>query len=373
MTLPVLLSGVVVLVASLPLLFVDHAPAGRLVRAGAAVAALGALFAPDGSLAFACLAVGSLLHARTCGSRSGAAALGLAAVATLGASVALALDAGAWAWVGSLVALALRSGVWPLHLGTAAIAERRPGALVDLSATLPAAVFVHLHHALPAAGPLAHGAASGLVVVGALAAVIGGLASVSAADLRALWSASYTMHAGMLLAAVGASGRGHVAAAIFVSVSFALALGGFGAMLVATEARTGQVGLRGSGGRSTAFPRITWTFAFFAAAGIALPGTLGFAADDLLLHALWEESPLASTLLLLASALLAVGLLRGISAAFFGAAPKVWTAGDLSGRERWLSGVVIALLVAAGIFPTGLLRPVLEAFPPAAVVAQRSP
>ncbi len=362
-TLQLVLAVIIAVASSLPMLFVDHAPPARGVRLGAAVAAIVALFAPVGEIAFAALAVGLLFHARTCGSRSGAAGLALAAAMTLGAGLALALDLGAWAWVASIAALALRTGGWPLHVGTAAIAERRPGALVDLAATLPAAVFVHLHHVLPAAPELAHAAAPVAVVAGAAAAVIGGLASVSAPDLRRLWSASYSMHGGMLLAAVGAAGRGHVAAAIFVAVSFALALGGFGAMVVAIESRTGPVTLRAGGGRSTSFPRITWTFAFFAAAGIALPGTIGFAADDLLLHALWEESPLASTLMLVASALLAVGLLRGFSGAFLGSPLKVWTAGDLSMSERWLSGAVIAVLVTSGIYPMWLLESVLQVYP----------
>ena len=356
------LALVIVLATALPL-FLDHAPPARGLRALAALVAIVGMFAPSGALAFGALAVGLVLNSATCGSRSGAVGLLLAAAATLGAGLALALDLGPWAWGASLAALALRTGVWPLNLGTASIAERRPAALIDLSATLPAAVFVHLHHAIPAATELAHAGATVAVVVGAAAAVLGGLASVSASDLRTLWSTSYSMHGAMLVAALGAAGRGHVAAAIFVSVSFALALGGFGAMVVATESRTGRVSLHLGGGRSTAFPRITWTFAFFAAAGIALPGTLGFAADDLLLHALWEESPLASTLMLVASALLAVGLLRGFSAVYLGAAPKVWTAEDLSMPERWLSGAVIVLLVTSGIYPMWLLEPVLQVFP----------
>lgn len=361
-TLPLMLALVVAVVAALPL-FLDDAPPARGLRAAAALLAIVAMFSPVGPLAYGALAAGLVAHAATCGSRTGAVGLLLAAAAALGAGVALMFEAGSAAWAASLAALVLRTGGWPLNLGTNSIAERRPASLIDLAASLPAAVFVHLHHAIPAGAELAHAGAPVVVVAGAAAAVVGGLASVSATDLRALWAASYSMHGAMLVAALGAAGRGHVAAAIFVSVSFALALGGFGAMVVATESRTGPVALRMGGGRSTSFPRITWTFAFFAAAGIALPGTLGFAADDLLLHALWEESPLASTLMLAASALLAVGLLRGFSAAYLGAPPRVWTAEDLSMPERWLSGAVIALLVTSGIYPMWLLAPVLQAFP----------
>ena len=47
----------------------------------------------------------------------------------------------------------------------------------------------------------------------------------------------------------------------------------------------------GPGGRAGAFPRLAAAFALFGGAGVGLPGTAGFVADDLLLHTLWMDSP----------------------------------------------------------------------------------
>ena len=65
-----------------------------------------------------------------------------------------------------------------------------------------------------------------------------------------------------------------------------VALGGLGLMVDALEARAGTVRLAGPGGRVQAFPRLAVGFALFGAAGVAMPGTAGFIADDLLLHKL---------------------------------------------------------------------------------------
>jgi NADH-quinone oxidoreductase subunit M len=359
-TLPFVLAVVAALVVWLP--SVEPGPAAdRVRRIACAVAAAAACVAP-GPWAAGLVALATALHAPGSSTRTGTASLAIAASCHAATAVAGALGAAEVALVASLLGLALRGGAVPFHLGTAALCARSPGVAIELGGTSIAAVLVHLAWVVPAAPALAHDAAPAIVVVGATAAALSGVASLSRSTLRGLWSSSVSVHGGMLLGAVGAAGRGHFAGAVFVSVAFALALGGFGLLLAAIEARTGPVDLRFPGGRSVRFPRITWAFAFFAAAGIALPGTVGFAADDLLLHALWEESPVSCGLVLVASATLAVALLRGWSAAFLGAPARGWTAPDLSRREGAWVAVLAGVLVAFGIWPMGLLAPTLAFF-----------
>lgn len=357
MTLPLLASIVVVGVVLLPSLE-PAPPRVHLARVGAAAAGAAACWigGPWGSLA---LAVATALHAR---SARDAAALGPVAAAHALAALLLAAGHPDAAVIASLLALAARGGTLPWIGATSDLAARSPSALVELGGTGVAAVVAHLRDVAPASPSVAAALTEPVVLAGALLAAGAGVACLTRGTLRGLWASSVSVHGGTLLAAVGAAGHGHVAPAVFVAVSFALALGGFGSLLEAIEARVGPVDLRGPGGRSVQLPRATWALGFFAAAGVALPGTVGFAADDLVLHALWEVSAPACGLAALASALLAVGLLRGWNAAFLGPPGPVGSAPDLSRREGLAVAALSIALVGFGVWPMALLGPTLAAF-----------
>ena len=96
---------------------------------------------------------------------------------------------------------------------------------------------------------------------------------------------------------------------------------------------------------------------FFGGAAVGLPGTSGFIADDLLLHALWGESVASAVMMILASALLAVAILAGFSRAFLGK-PVRQLAPDLQTPERVAALVLVVCLVILGIVPSVLVDPV---------------
>jgi NADH-quinone oxidoreductase subunit M len=87
-----------------------------------------------------------------------------------------------------------------------------------------------------------------------------------------------------------------------------------------------------------------------------MPGTTGFIADDLLLHALWEESVPGTLTVILGSAVLAVATLATSSKVFLGrAVPSL--APDLGARERWAVVALVLVLVWLGVLPATLLEP----------------
>jgi NADH-quinone oxidoreductase subunit M len=165
----------------------------------------------------------------------------------------------------------------------------------------------------------------------------------------------------MLFAAVGAAGRGHHAAAMLVAITLGLALSGFGIMLAAFEARVGSLSQLAPGGRARAFPRLAAAVAVFGGAAVGLPGTAGFVADDLLLHALWQESAGSAVITIVASALLAVATLAGFARAFLGR-PIGQRAPDLLGRERAVAVALLAWLVVLGVAPGVLVDPLSALF-----------
>ncbi len=319
-----------------------------------------ALAANDGPLAFAAAAAAGLLHAwraRAVSSTS-AAAFTASALLAVGAGAALAMGEGAIAFGASLLAIALRAGLVPLHTGVVPLAERLPSLQTQQLATLIALVVVHLRFANPA--PLAYDLAPYLVRYGAVMTLLPALMALVQRDLRGFFRSATLMHGGMLFAAIGAAGRGHQTAALMIVLTTAAAMGGLGVLVTSLEERAGQVSLQGPGGRAQAFPRLAAAFALFGAAGVAMPGTAGFIADDLLLHALWEESVGGTVVVLTGSAVLAVATLSAWSRIFLGR-PVASLAPDLAFRERSVVAALVLLLVWLGVVPGVLLTPA-EAF-----------
>jgi NADH-quinone oxidoreductase subunit M len=103
-------------------------------------------------------------------------------------------------------------------------------------------------------------------------------------------------------------------------------------------------------------PRLAVFFAVSALALIGLPGTLGFAAEDLLFHGSLESHPLLGVGFPLATALNAITALRLLATLFRGRCGiHVPWIPDALPRERWALTVPVVLLVAGGIGPASLV------------------
>ena len=315
-----------------------------------------ALFTSSGELAYLAISASALLHADSARSRSvtGAAVLAISAAVSAAVAAAISQNALTAAFVLSCLAIALRAGVLPLHLGAASLCERMPLIQTRQLSSMIALVFVHLrfvdHHTGAAdLGPW-------LVRYGALAAITAALLAIVQKDLRGFYRATTAMHGGLLIAALGTAALGNFAAALLVAVSMGLALGGLGMMITSLEERVGPVAFAGPGGRGTVFPRLAVLFALFGGAGVGMPGTSSFVADDVLLHTLWMASPAATVTVIVSSAVLAVATLVTISRVFLGrATPSL--APDLGLRERLVGVALVLLLVTLGVVPGVLLVP----------------
>lgn len=332
-------------------------PERRLSLAAQLLLLVVALVTPDGRVAYAAVAAAGALLAwsarRT--SWTAAAYLALATALALVAAATVGESGSAVALVASLVALALRAGVFPLHAGVAALGEDTSPRQVEQLAALPVLVFVHLRFVDH--GPLAYELARPIVWIGGISTLLFALVSLAQRDLRRLYVASTLMHGGMVFSAVGAAGRGHYAAALLVVVTMSLALAGFSAMLAGFEARVGEGRVPDFVGRARAFPRLAAALAIFGGAAVGLPGTAGFVADDLLLHALWEESVWTAVTVIVSSALLAVATLATFARVFFGP-PQRHLAPDLLAGERRVAVLLLLMLVSLGFFPSVLVSPV---------------
>ena len=336
----------------------ESAERGRWLSLGGQLLLLTvALVTPDGRIAYAAVAAAGGLLAWSARRTSATAAAYLALAALLGivAAATIGQTGLSVALAASLLTIALRAGVFPLHAGAAALSEDDSPRQLEQLAALPVLVFVHLRFVDH--GPMAYDLAPPIVWIGGFSTLLFALVALAQRDLRRLYVASTLMHGGMLFSAVGAAGRGHYAAALLVVVTMSLALAGFSAMLAGFEARVGSGRVPDFVGRARAFPRLAAALAFFGGAAVGLPGTAGFVADDLLLHALWEESVWTAVTMIVASALLAVATLATFARVFFGP-PRRHLAPDLAAGERRIALLLLFMLLSLGFFPALLVSPV---------------
>ena len=347
--------SVCLLIFAAPTVAVLHRPAWWLL-AGMGAAMTVSLALGDPVAAYLVAAGGALLHAAHAWPWSRTGAITLAAAAAVTAAAAWALSAGraTEAFLLSTAAIALRTGVPPLHGGVASLCERAPAVQTQQMSSAIALVFLHLRFVDHE--PAVAAFAPWLIGYGAVACLLAALMTTAQRDLRGFYRGTTTMHGGMLLAAIGAAAVGNFAAALLVAVTIGLALGGLGMMITSLEERTGPVRYAGPGGRAGAFPVLSACFAFFGGAGVGLPGTAGFVADDLLLHTLWLELPAATVAVILASAMVAVATLIGFARTFLGPA-RTSLAPDLALRERAVAVLLLAVLIGLGLAPGTLLEP----------------
>jgi NADH-quinone oxidoreductase subunit M len=287
-------------------------------------------------------------------SRVALASLALASGLLVVLAAGLVLGAPEVAFVMSILSIALIAGVVPFHAGVTSLAERAPMLQVRVFGTVMVLVWLHLRDLdhLPVAAQIA----PALVRLSAVLTLVPALLALVARSAAELYRSVVAAHAGMLMMAVAAAGDGHYVAALFAALTIGLAMGGLGLVMSALSERTGPIGLTGYGGRVASFPALAACFALFGAAGVGLPGTVGFIADDLLLHAIWEESALGATMLIFASATLAVAILSGFSHIFLGP-PSSTVAPDLLPRERRTLFGLLLLLVGLGVAPQVLVTP----------------
>jgi len=334
----------------------DRRPEGEAHTLSLTVLLALALFTGNGIVAYAAVAVSAALHAHAAlkWDRAATVAMALSAAGAFLAAIALWRGNGELAFIGSTAAMAMRVGLVPFHVGTARLADRFAGLQTQQLATTVGLMVAHLRFGV--AVPLAYDLAPLFVRYGAVMTLAPALMAMVQRDLRGFYRNATVMHGGMLFAAMGAAGHGHLAAALMVMITTALAMAGVGLMVSALEARVGAVSLNGPGGYVRAFPRLAAAFLIFGGSGVAMPGTAGFIADDLMLHALWEESVIGTLLIIVGSATLAIATLVAYSKVFLGR-PVSSLAPDLTVRERWVAVLLVVLLVWLGITPGVLLTP----------------
>jgi len=257
-----------------------------------------------------------------------------------------------------LAALAVRLGVVPFHSWLPVLLEHAPLPESVLVASVPVVPWVVARAVLPAAPEALVVAGPLLLVLGAVGALYGAVLGLVQEHLRRALGCILMSQSGAVLAALAVAGPESVSGALLASLALGLTSAGLIVLTWAVESRTGSVSTAELGGLIAKTPRLGLGFLALGFAQIGFPGSLGFVAEDVMLHGILGHHPIVGALLLVATALNAVTIFRAYKRAFLGPLPRDGRLGgvlDLVPRERAVALALAIIVAATGLLPGRVL------------------
>ncbi len=253
-----------------------------------------------------------------------------------------------WAFAFFMVAVAVRSGLFPLHTWIIGAMDGPLALPSTLAVVSQLGAFLVARLVVTGFGPIARETfptMTGLALVTALAAAV---MAVAANPPRRVIGFLIVSQSVSVLTGLEEGSAEAVSGAMALWTVLALAGAGLVIVQRAIEAlftvdwNAKYLGLAGPAPRFAAF------FAIFGFAAVGLPGTLGFVAEDLLLHGTMEVHPWIGWAMPIATALNAIAIFRLFARLFLGRQWNPELRADAVGQKRWaLSGLAVLLILGA--------------------------
>jgi NADH-quinone oxidoreductase subunit M len=255
------------------------------------------------------------------------------------------------------LAVVLRKGIFPLHSWVVSGLETSPILPLGLLLNGHLGAYLMIRFAIPLLPDAASLALPLVSVLALFTALYAAVVALSEKRPRRILGFLTVSQASFLLAGLENRNTEGVTGALVHWFVVAAATTGLYCVYRSMEARfpaiaspTGFLGLM------NVAPRMAVFFALSGLALVGLPGTLGFAAEDLLFHGSLESHPWLGITLPLATAFNAITVYRLFATLFMGrSAATTPTMPDAMPRERWALTAVATFLIVNGILPSMLV------------------
>jgi NADH-quinone oxidoreductase subunit M len=254
----------------------------------------------------------------------------------------------------------VRMGMVPLHSWLPASLEH--GSLLSIAflVSMRTGLYLLARFIVPSFPELTESAMPILTTLALCSAMYGAVAALGQHDLRRMVGFLIVSQSGIMLIGL-VLGDAHAAAGTLLYwLGFTVATMGLTLMIASLRARTGTSDMRELGGVVRRVPHLSAHFFLFGLATIAVPGTLAFPAEDMLIHGALEAHPLLTIVMVIAMVLNAVTVVKAFAHTFLGQPThKSMVLGalqDLLPRERAASVALLVALICGGLYPQILLE-----------------
>lgn len=247
-----------------------------------------------------------------------------------------------------LVAILIRSAVFPFHTWVLELAENNSFGTTLLFLTPLTCAYAAVRLVVPISPDWVLRA---MGVMSLFTAVYtAGLALVQT-DARRLFCYLFLSHSAIVLVGMEMATPIGLTGGLCVWLSTGLALTGFGLTLRALEARFGRLTLCQHLGYYEHTPTLAMCFLITGLASVGFPGTIGFVGTELLIDGAVGVYPSIGVMVVLASALNGIAVVRAYMLLFAGKPHESTISVRISTRERFAVLLLVFLILGGGLLP----------------------
>jgi len=268
-------------------------------------------------------------------------------------------------------AFAIKAPMWPVHTWLPDAAEQAPaGTNVLLVGVLDkVGTFGMLTLCLPLFPEASRWAAPVIIVLAVVSILYGAFLAIGQEDLMRLIAYTSVSHFGFIVLGIFAFTSVSIEGSSLYMLTHGLSTGALFLLAGFLVRRWGTARIGDYGGLKTAVPVLAGTFLVAGLSALSLPGTAPFVSELLVFVGTFATNRAAAVVATLGVVLAALYVLLAYQRIFTGRVRDELAAHpDLSARERWVVGPLLAAIVVLGLWPA----PALDLVREPAVAAQET-
>ncbi|HQY32367.1 MAG TPA: NADH-quinone oxidoreductase subunit M [Actinotalea sp.] len=261
------------------------------------------------------------------------------------------------------LAFAIKAPMWPVHTWLPDAAEQAPaGTSVLLVGVLDkVGTFGMLTLCLPLFPQASQWAAPAIIVLAVISILYGALLAIGQEDLMRLIAYTSVSHFGFIVLGIFAFTSVSLQGSSLYMVNHGLSTGMLFLVAGFLVARRGSARIADFGGLQKVVPVLAGTFLVAGLSALSLPGLSTFVSEFLVLVGTFGANRPAAVVATLGVVLAALYVLLTYQRVFTGPVrDELASTPDLTARERWVVGPLIAAMLLLGFYPAPALDLVRE-------------
>ncbi|MBL8890112.1 MAG: oxidoreductase [Planctomycetaceae bacterium] len=247
----------------------------------------------------------------------------------------------------------LRAGIFPGHLWIVDLFEKCTfGTAILFVAPLTGAYFV-MRLVLPVV-PI--WALQGIAVLALLTALYAATMAMVQSEARRFFAYLFISQSSIVLAGLELANPIGMTGALCIWLEIGLSLGGLAITLRAVEARIGRISLEQYNGLFDHMPHLGSLFLFTGLASIGFPCGLAFVGIELLIEGTVAVYPLVGAILVLATAINGMAVLRAYFRIFTGTRHVATVSIAARPVERFVTVTLSLMILVVGVWPSSVVH-----------------
>ncbi|QTE29121.1 NADH-quinone oxidoreductase subunit M [Pengzhenrongella sicca] len=266
-------------------------------------------------------------------------------------------------FVAFFFAFAIKAPMWPVHTWLPDVAETAPAGTSTLLVGVldKVGTFGMLTLCLPLFPAASRWAAPVVIVLALISILYGALLAIGQQDLMRMIAYTSVSHFGFIVLGIFAFTSVSVQGSSFYMVNHGLSTGALFLLAGFLVQRRGSQRIADFGGLQKVVPVLAGTFLVAGLSALSLPGLSTFVSEFLVLIGTFARSQPAAIVAVFGVVLAAIYILLTYQRIFTGPVQdELADTRDLSARELWVVGPLIALLLVFGFYPAPALDLVRE-------------